>query len=390
MSRLPLVTERGLHSRHTDFGYRGQKGFRHVPNGSSGVTRPGFATRPAPGTTDPRSGAQLSSGVFGPDAVAAARAVLAHLQSLFPLTMWALIRCDGGDCVLEAVAGSDSDGSGDAMSAGTQLSWASMICSRMVQGAGPNVAPDVRRVPAYASAPIARRLPVGAYAGVPIRLQDGTLVGSLCGLDPSPQPESLAGVLPVLRLAAELVGRVRAAEVAAARERVRAEEAERRAVTDGLTGISNRLGWDEALASEQARASRRGLWTGLVSVDLDELKQINDQHGHQAGDGLLLATAESLQAVVRREDVLARVGGDEFAVLASDCDSGCVDRLVSRLRTVLDAVGVRASIGAVAVPSGTNLLDAWQLADQQMYAEKHRFSHRQLDLDLTDEALRTG
>jgi diguanylate cyclase (GGDEF)-like protein len=157
-----------------------------------------------------------------------------------------------------------------------------------------------------------------------------------------------------------------------------------------LTGITNRLGWEEALASEQARAARRGLWTGVVSVDLDELKQMNDRFGHHAGDALLLAAAESLQAVVRREDVLARVGGDEFAVLVSDCDADCLDRLITRLRTVLDTVGVRASVGAVSVPTGTSLQEAWQVADREMYAEKHGLGHRQLDLDLTDEALRTG
>jgi diguanylate cyclase (GGDEF)-like protein len=94
--------------------------------------------------------------------------------------------------------------------------------------------------------------------------------------------------------------------------------------------------------------------------------------------------------VVRREDVLARVGGDEFAVLVSDCDPGCLDRLVARLREVLDAVGVRASIGAVSVPAGTGLRQAWSVADRQMYAEKHGGSHRQLDLDLTDAAVRAG
>jgi diguanylate cyclase (GGDEF)-like protein len=306
------------------------------------------------------------------------------------MAAWAVTRYDDGDCILEAVAGPDGDDSVDSIAAGSRLPWASMICSRMVDSKGPRIAPDVRRVPAYAAAPITRRLPVGAYAGVPLRFPDGTLAGSICGLDPSPQPESLTDVLPVLELSADLLGPLLGAERAVAEERVRAEQAELRAVTDALTGITNRLGWEEALASEQARASRRGLWTGLVSVDLDELKQMNDRFGHHAGDALILAAAESLQAVVRREDVLARVGGDEFAVLVSDCDVECLERLMDRLRAVLSAVDVRASVGAVSVPSGTSLRDAWKIADQEMYAEKHRYVHRQLDLDLTDGALRTG
>src|SRR4051812_7833404 len=137
-----------------------------------------------------------------------------------------------------------------------------------------------------------------------------------------------------------------------------------------MTGISNRLGWEEALDSEQARATRRGLSTGVVVIDLDELKEVNDADGHQAGDRLLTAAARSLQGAVRGEEVLARVGGDEFAVLATDCDQGCLEALMARLRSVLAAVDVRASIGAVTVPTGVPLREAWQQADKQMYVEK--------------------
>lgn len=328
------------------------------------------------------------------DFASAADAVLLHLQRVAPLTLWAVVRYDEGDCVFDAVAGSDSDGAADVLAPGTRMPWGNLLCARMVEGRGPRVAPDVRRVAAYAAAPLARRLPVGAYVGVPVRLPDGTLVGTICGLDPSPldaaAAQQLDALLPVLEVFATMLGRLRAVGVALEQAERRAARAERRAVTDALTGITNRLGWDEALAGEQARASRRGLWTGLVAVDLDDLKVTNDRDGHEAGDGLLQAAAESLQAVVRREDVLARVGGDEFAVLVSDCDGECLDMLIRRLRQVLDSVGVRAAIGAVSVGPGTALREAWKLADLQMYAEKHGYAHRQLNLDLSEGALRTG
>jgi diguanylate cyclase (GGDEF)-like protein len=351
---------------------RGQRGPRHVPIGVSGVKHP-----PHP-----------ASSVDG--FAAAAATALAHLQAVAPMTLWAVLRYDDGDCVLDSVTGPEADSVVSGFATGTRLPWSNMICSRMVEGRGPRVAADIRRVPAYAAAPIARRLPVGAYVGVPIRLPDGSLYGSICGLDPSPQPAEIADALPVAELLAKMLGMMQEAVSAAKQARDDAEQAERRAVTDALTGIANRLGWNEALESEQARASRRGLRTGLVSVDLDDLKRINDLHGHDAGDRLLTVAAKGLQAVVRREDVLARTGGDEFAVLVSDCDAACLDRFVARLRPVLDRVGVRASIGAVSVTPGTTLREAWKLADQAMYAEKHAFSSRKLSLDLVDEALRTG
>ncbi len=316
--------------------------------------------------------------------------MLDHLQGLAPLAVWAFALLDGEDAVLEAARGPVAPVSHTGgLARGTRLRWSAMVCSRMVRG-GPRAVPDVSLVADYAAAPLARRLPIGAYVGVPIALPDGTVVGSLFGIDPSSQSSDLGVALPIAQIFSDVLAGAVQTEAALEAAYRRASDAERRAVTDALTGITNRAGWEEALGSEHARAVRRGLWTGLVSLDLDELKEINDRYGHPAGDALLVAAAESLQSVVRREDVLARVGGDEFAVLVSDCDPGCLDRLMARLRVVLDSVGVRASIGAVSVPAGTGLRQAWSIADRQMYAEKHGGSHRQLDLDLTDEAVRAG
>jgi diguanylate cyclase (GGDEF)-like protein len=352
----------------------------------SDVTGPG-----ATGSEVSRSEAS-SSARAGSSTRRVAASLLEHLQQVAPLTLWALARREADDLVLEAVlGGSDTTGSSAprGLAAGARLPWSATVCSRMVDG-GPRVAPDVTRVPAYASAPLSRRLPIGAYVGAPVRDRSGTVIGSLFGLDPSAQDEQLARVAPLVEVFADVLGAALDADAALRRERERAEQAERRAVTDGLTGLDNRLGWDEALISEQSRATRRQLWTGLVSVDLDELKRINDRDGHAAGDELLVVAADALRSVVRREDVLARVGGDEFAVLAGDCDAGRLDRLISRLRLVLDTAGVRASVGAVSVPPGTVLRDAWRVADAEMYAEKRGLAHRQLDLNLPDETLRVS
>ncbi|MDQ1630089.1 MAG: hypothetical protein QOC80_61 [Frankiaceae bacterium] len=316
--------------------------------------------------------------------------MLDHLQGIAPLAVWAFALIDGDDAVLEAVRGPVSPVSHTGgLGRGTRLRWSAMVCSRMIRG-GPRAVPDLSRVADYAAAPLARRLPIGAYVGVPVSLPDGTVIGSLFGIDPSAQTIDLRTALPVAQIFSGVLAAAVQTEAALEDACRRAADAERRAVTDGLTGITNRAGWEEALGSEHARALRRGLWTGLVSLDLDDLKEINDRYGHPAGDALLVAAGECLQAVVRREDVLARVGGDEFAVLVSDCDPGCLDRLGARLREVLDAVEVRASIGAVSVPAGTGLRQAWSVADRQMYAEKHGGTHRQLDLDLTDAAVRAG
>ena len=85
--------------------------------------------------------------------------------------------------------------------------------------------------------------------------------------------------------------------------------------TDALTGAGNRRAFDEALAQEVSRAKRHGQALGLVMLDIDHFKRVNDTHGHQGGDQVLHAVAVTLRATLREGDLLYRYGGEEFAVL---------------------------------------------------------------------------
>ncbi len=101
---------------------------------------------------------------------------------------------------------------------------------------------------------------------------------------------------------------------------------------DSLTGIPNRRQFHVRLADAIAAARRRGRRFGLIYVDLDRFKDVNDTIGHPGGDGILIEAVRRLQAVVRREDVVARLGGDEFAVLVTDIvEPGDVRELAARI-----------------------------------------------------------
>jgi diguanylate cyclase (GGDEF)-like protein len=104
------------------------------------------------------------------------------------------------------------------------------------------------------------------------------------------------------------------------------------ASTDPLTGAANRRAFDSALGLELARAKRNEGSVALVVFDFDGFKEINDRHGHAVGDDLLRQTAEKLQAQMRLTDVLARVGGDEFALVLPDMRPERAKEVVERAR----------------------------------------------------------
>lgn len=141
---------------------------------------------------------------------------------------------------------------------------------------------------------------------------------------------------------------------------------------DALTGLANRLAWDEALA---AGGDPDGLPSSIVQVDCGALKLINDTFGHHVGDDLLRRIAAALRASVRDDDVVARLGGDEFAVLLRGADEETARMIVGRVEDVIassaepDQPAIRLAIG-IATEDGDALADAQRRADAQMLEAK--------------------
>ena len=253
-----------------------------------------------------------------------------------------------------------------------RLSEPDLPVRALIDGRGPRVARVAAEVEAYASASPGRGRPVGALAGVPVLAPDGSVFGCLCGVDPEPGRPELAAELPTIELLGRMLAVLLVQELERQELQRRFELAELDALTDPLTGVGNRRAWDRLLDAEEARCRRYGSVASLVAIDLDELKWVNDSHGHAAGDRLLRRTAQVIDACRRAADVVARLGGDEFGVLAVECGEPAAKVLADRLRGALEAAGIRASVGhATRQPTGT-LTQAWSAADAQMYAHKRR------------------
>ncbi len=125
------------------------------------------------------------------------------------------------------------------------------------------------------------------------------------------------------------------------------EELTRLATTDPLTGISNRRRFFERLELEWSRARRHSRPLSILMFDLDHFKRINDTHGHAVGDSVLTGLCAQADEILRSEDVLARLGGEEFAVILPEIDRQTAEAVAERLRQGLAAVEVSAPEGVI-------------------------------------------
>ncbi len=150
---------------------------------------------------------------------------------------------------------------------------------------------------------------------------------------------------------------------------------QRLAATDDLTMIANRRSFDASLEREMARALRNGEPLGLALLDLDLFKQVNDVHGHPAGDDLLRNVAAALVGACRDLDTPARYGGEEFAVILPDCAPEDALRIVERLRLAVaaapGATQVTASAGVATYPHHASTAEQLiKTADEALLAAK--------------------
>jgi diguanylate cyclase (GGDEF)-like protein len=158
--------------------------------------------------------------------------------------------------------------------------------------------------------------------------------------------------------------------------------AERGALFDPLTNLPNRRFFEDQLLQAEQRARVSGRQVGIVYIDLDKFKLVNDTRGHQAGDDLLRSVSAAMAGVLRLSDCLARVGGDEFVVLVEDIEHRRqLDRLAERLSAAIEGMSdvesgrmTHASYGVAVFPDdGSSIQDVMRQADADMYQAKRRY-----------------
>jgi diguanylate cyclase (GGDEF)-like protein len=156
---------------------------------------------------------------------------------------------------------------------------------------------------------------------------------------------------------------------------------------DSLTGVANRRAFNALMSQELDRVARAGESALLLTVDIDHFKQINDTYGHAAGDDVIKAVARSLVETVRPMDTVARIGGEEFAVVLSNCGPGFGAVVAERIRTAVECMRVvhHGQVLAVTVSGGGAFAPPWvrsspdnwmARADEQLYRAKREGRNR--------------
>ena len=152
------------------------------------------------------------------------------------------------------------------------------------------------------------------------------------------------------------------------------DSVERAASTDSVTGLANRAQFGRDLTATWAHAMRAGEAFAVLYLDLDRFKEVNDTHGHAAGDRVLTCVGEKIRAAVRGYDIPARIGGDEFAIILPAATAADVDHIKGRIcEAITGCLGtdVGVSIGeAYSLDGYLTPAEMMERADVAMYAVK--------------------
>lgn len=162
----------------------------------------------------------------------------------------------------------------------------------------------------------------------------------------------------------------------------------RMAEVDGLTGISNRRHFQEALVREAGRSHSTGKPLAIIMIDVDHFKRVNDTRGHLAGDALLRHVAQTVARLLRRSDLLARYGGEEFAALLAGADRSAAAGVAENLRRAVENAPLEAehpspplratiSLGVASLPeNGMHEAEVLEAADRALYSAKREGRNR--------------
>ncbi|MFD1913069.1 sensor domain-containing diguanylate cyclase [Halodurantibacterium flavum] len=246
----------------------------------------------------------------------------------------------------------------------TETTRGRALCDYTIRGASVLRIEDLARDLRYQAHPITTEGVIRAYMGAPLTTPSGYNIGAVCVVDTKPRSFSDADAAVLMNFARLIVSQLELQVIAN---------------RDSLTGAVTRRRFRQAMTDELTRARGSGAPVALIAFDLDRFKAINDTHGHAAGDAVLSGAVAAAGSVLRDEDVIGRMGGEEFAILLRQAPPTEALAVAERVRAAIGAMTlpdypalrVTASFGVVPLAPGIADIDDWiRRADALLYEAK--------------------
>ena len=232
------------------------------------------------------------------------------------------------------------------------------FCGHAILQEGTLIVPDAAQDPRFADNPLVVGDPfIRFYAGHPLKGPDGSNLGTLCVIDRRPRQITPDQIATLRDLAAIVESELQVSALGYTQQQliVERDELQRRSLLDAFTHCWNRAAIIDILGREIARADRDDLFTGVLMLDIDRFKTINDSHGHAAGDAVILEVTRRMRRSVRPYDAIGRYGGDEFLVVLSDCDAATGELVAERIRSSVAYHPVPTPAGLLSVTHSVRL-----------------------------------
>ncbi len=234
------------------------------------------------------------------------------------------------------------------------------FCGYTVAAGKPFIVPDTAADPRFRDNPLVRGGPrIASYAGVPLTSRDGYHVGTLCAMDAAPRVFTPTQIDILTSLAAIVIDELELRKIAR---------------HDHLTGALARRAFLGEAGRAIGRRDRYGRSCALVLFDLDHFKKINDTRGHAAGDAALRGVIATCVPLLRANDVIGRVGGEEFGLLLPELDAEQAVAAANGFRAAIAAlteIAVTASFGVAPLTPGQTTISQWlAAADHAQFAAK--------------------
>ncbi len=293
------------------------------------------------------------------------------LNTYHPFGFWMVFRVNQQDNDLIALASEKYCNELEfKLDSGDSVSWSNTICKKMMQNEGPNIAHDISLVDSYKDMAMVKKYNIASYIGIPLYTANGEMFGALCAIDIETKSEDLYKHEPTLRLMSRSIMTCYQQEMQLIQTRRLYEKTRLLAEKEDLTGLYNAKGWQWSLENEELRCKNLGTPCAIVILEMDNLKHFSSELGMDAGNKYLLKLTRVLNEGRGEDDIVARLGSDQFGIFLCGSQKEDTLKTIEQLRQSFAKNNLLVSLGFCQRNTKRDFEEMIALAESRMVAEK--------------------